>query len=180
MRFQKQPGLYVYYTRFGNRECEYYSDYYQFFRVYSRNAILELFVDSVQTRLDRDNWIGRRYGYLDGECSIVSSRSLYDENANYISPYVALEYYDHYLELWGRNINRKHHNKTNGSKRCNYSGFRRPKTTRSKRLDIDDIDALEYGVYTGSHKILPSSWDDIWRYPIKSWKHQSKRNHQYK
>lgn len=68
------------------------------------------------------------------------------------------------------------------SSKSAYGGLRHPRTTQELRMNYSlDEDDIFYGAKIRTkRKNLPTHWDDYWAHTDKSWKTQSKRNHQYK
>jgi hypothetical protein len=189
MKIQNVPGIYVYYVddNFGlvsRRVAYYYFDTWEnFFNYFSQWSILCQFVnwDKIWYKVSDEDKAARYYSYAYRNHPVYYAA--YDQDGNWLSPSYISGFYDAWKKQRDYRWKVRCHNRRHGRKRGAYGSYRRIHTLGANRNDFYDVDAQELDIVIQYRRkaVPPDAWDrEAFSNAEKSWKYQSKREHQWK
>ena len=196
MLYQAEKGIYVYrvldVSMKQRLSCNYYKNIEEFF-------YHNMYVSNLWWRrgtYDSTPDFGWDYGIdiyrkskrtLAGSDYFCSTLNLVvcDEDAKIFAPeYLNDRYQEFHTQLVRRRVKSnetRRHNKRHGRKPGAFGGFRSIRTFQERKMSFAfDEENFVKCRSSRNNSNLPCSWDDYYSHNEKSWKHQSKRKHQWK
>jgi len=207
MYYQNEPGIYVYrykvvyYETFATRKiiASYYKSLEDFFEHENEYIIKEYVGYSINdkictgiTHIDYGRgYCKRRYVKHTHHCGKINCHehneyrlawAVYDHLRELYTPDHLIGLYREWVKNRPSNLYKQRWFRRNGCKKSVWGGFRSIKTHQERKWahawDDEEFAPKVRAARQGGN--LPDSWDDYHRHGDKSWKTQSKHNHQWK
>lgn len=185
MKIQNDPGIYVYFVDVGllTKKLRWYhfetwKSFFQYFK--HKSVIAEQFGDYDKLWFSADALLTANWR---GSCFLRAYFAAYDQDGNWFSPQQLIQKQAEYEVTRKKHCCDYIHKRRHGRKKKAWGHYHAIKVLRSNRSYFIDPDVEELGlnVKYRSKANPPDSWDrEKFSHLDKSWKTQSKRDHQWK